>query len=68
MHTQGGNAVTVQNREMYDITNYYISYLLILLYLWMTDKLTIISFVIIIVYIYMMISIIYIYTLEQLTD
>ncbi len=64
MHTQGGNAITVQNREMYDITNYYISYLLILLYLWMTYKLTIISFVIIIVYIYMMISIIYIYTLE----
>ncbi len=37
MHTQGGNAITVQNREMYDITNYYISYLLILLYLWMTQ-------------------------------
>ncbi len=53
--TQGGNAATVQNREMYDIINYYISYLLILLYPWMTDKWTIISFVIIIVYIYMII-------------
>ncbi len=42
--TQGGNAATVQNREMYDIINYYISYLLILLYPWMTDKWTIISF------------------------